>query len=152
MRTPLLSAVFVVAMSVSVAAPSAYAASETTASDIGGSVTDGDHVHVSSTPPATASAPGWWLDPLGKHKNVKAKVTIWLQTRHGHTWKTVAEGAKNVKAGAARAPVPAAPTPAKTCENRDKTQWRSVIDVDLIGVADSPEKAVTKTVTLSCGA
>lgn len=40
----------------------------------------------------------------------------------------------------------------KTCENRDKTQWRSVIDVDLIGIADSPEKAVTKTVTLSCGA
>ncbi|MFE9489737.1 MULTISPECIES: hypothetical protein [unclassified Streptomyces] len=54
---------------------------------------------MSSTPPATASAHGWWK-----------------------------------------------------CENRIKTQWRSVIDVDLIGIADSSEKAVTKTVTLSCGA
>lgn len=30
------------------------------ASDVGGFITDGDHVHVSSTPPATASAHGWW--------------------------------------------------------------------------------------------
>jgi hypothetical protein len=150
-RTPFLSAVFAVAMSVGVAAPSAHAASETTISDVGGFVTDGDHVHVSSTPPATASAHGWWLDPLGKHKNVKAKVTIWLQTKHGNTWKTVAEGSKKVKAGGKGASSRRA-NARKTCKNRDRTQWRSVIDVDLIGIADSPEKAVTKTVTLSCGA
>ncbi|MFJ1891259.1 MULTISPECIES: hypothetical protein [unclassified Streptomyces] len=48
------------AMSVSVAAPSACASSEMAASDVGGFITDGDHVHVSSTPPATASAHGWW--------------------------------------------------------------------------------------------
>lgn len=47
-------------MSVSVAAPSACASSEMAASDVGGFITDGDHVHVSSTPPATASAHGWW--------------------------------------------------------------------------------------------
>ncbi|MEE1770149.1 hypothetical protein PUR34_18860 [Streptomyces sp. JV185] len=151
MRTPLLSAVFVAAMSVGLAASSAHAASGTTASDVGGFVTDGDHVHVSSTPPATASAHGWWMDPLGKHKNVKAKVTVWLQTKHGNTWRTVAEGSKKVKAGGKGASSRRA-NARKTCENRDRTQWRSVIDVDLIGIADSPEKAVTRTVTLACGA
>ncbi|MFJ7199971.1 MULTISPECIES: hypothetical protein [unclassified Streptomyces] len=151
MRTPLLSAVLVAAMSVGLAAPSAHAASGTTASDVGGFVTDGDHVHVSSTPPATASAHGWWMDPLGKHKNVKAKVTVWLQTKHGNTWRTVAEGSKKVKAGGKGASSRRA-NARRTCENRDKTQWRSVIDVDLIGIADSPEKAVTRAVTLACGA
>ncbi|MGW2183887.1 hypothetical protein ACWCXX_39110 [Streptomyces sp. NPDC001732] len=133
------------------AAPSAYAAPEARPPDVGGFVTDGDHVHVSSTPPARASAHGWWLDPLGKHKSAKAKVTIWLQTRHGGTWKTVASGSKSVKAGGKGASSRRA-NARKECENRDRTKWRSVIDVDLIGIADSPEKAVTKTVTLSCGA
>ncbi|MCX4730480.1 hypothetical protein [Streptomyces sp. NBC_01363] len=40
----------------------------------------------------------------------------------------------------------------KTCEGRKKTQWRSLIDVDVIGEADSPEKAVTATMTSNCGA
>lgn len=151
MRTPLLSVSLAMAMSVALAAPSAYAASGATASDVGGFVTDGDHVHVSSTPPATASGHGWWMDPLGKHKNVKAKVTVWPQTRHGSTWKTVAEGAKKVKAGGKGASSRRA-NARKTCENRNTTQWRSVIDVDLIDIADSPEKAVTRTVALSCGA
>lgn len=91
------------------------------------------------------------MDPLGKHKNVKAKVTVWLQTKHGNTWRTVAEGSKKVKAGGKGASSRRA-NARRTCENRDKTQWRSVIDVDLIGIADSPEKAVTRAVTLACGA
>ncbi|MFG3527441.1 hypothetical protein ACGF8B_11905 [Streptomyces sp. NPDC047917] len=118
MRTSPLSAAFAATLVVSAAAPSAYAASETTASDVGGFVTDGDHVHVSSTPPATASAHGWWLDPLAKHEALKAKVTIWLQTKHGQTWKTVAAGSKNVKAGGKGASSRRA-NARMTCENRN---------------------------------
>ena len=150
MHRPLLSAVLAVAMSIGLAAPSAYATSDPAASEVGAFVTDGDHVHVSSTPPPTASGHGWWLDPTGKHKNVKAKVTVWLQVKDGGGWRTVAEGSKKVKAGGKGASSRRA-NARRMCENRDRTRWRSVIDVDLIGIPDSPEKAVTKTVTLLCG-
>ncbi|MEE1810180.1 hypothetical protein [Streptomyces sp. BE133] len=35
------------------------------AADVGGFCTNGDHVHVSSTPPATASGHGWWVRVKG---------------------------------------------------------------------------------------
>ncbi|MEW2432637.1 hypothetical protein AB0952_00330 [Streptomyces caniferus] len=41
--------------------------------------------------------------------------------------------------------------PNKKCANSSKHQWRTMIDVDLIGVADSPEKAYTTPVTVKCG-
>lgn len=39
----------------------------------------------------------------------------------------------------------------KTCANRQVREWRSVIDTDIIGVADTPEKAVTKVRRVTCG-
>ncbi|MFI0774831.1 hypothetical protein [Streptomyces sp. NPDC021212] len=60
----------------------------------------------------------------------------------------MARGQKNVTSGGGssrRANV------RKTCVNAQKRQWRSLIDVDIIGVSDSPEKAVTKAVTVRCG-
>jgi hypothetical protein len=77
-------------------------------------------------------------------------VTIWLQAKDGHgKWHSVAEGAKVVKSGGGssrRANV------RKRCQGTGEVSWRSVIDVDIIGVSDSPEKAVTKTVSVHCGA
>ncbi len=35
--------------------------------------------------------------------------------------------------------------------NRQVREWRSVIDADIIGVADTPEKAVTKVRRVKCG-
>ncbi|MEU7020448.1 hypothetical protein ABZ990_07280 [Streptomyces sp. NPDC046203] len=110
-------------------------------------VTNGDRVHISSTPPRTASAHAWWTHVSGP--GTKARVTIWLQMKSGSKWHSVAKNAKNLKSGnggSARRVVAR-----KTCANSKKRQWRTMIDVDLIGVPDSPEKAYTETVTVKCG-
>ncbi|MET9292469.1 hypothetical protein [Streptomyces sp. NPDC003077] len=115
----------------------------------GAFITDGDHVHVSSTPPRTASAHGWWRRVKGGTTAEKAKVTVSLQVRHGRgKWKTVATGSKIVKPGggsARRANV------RKVCANAHPTRWRSLIDVDIIGELDTPEKATTEVVSVACG-
>ncbi|WP_399087592.1 hypothetical protein ACGH2B_11280 [Streptomyces sp. BBFR2] len=110
-------------------------------------ITNGDRVHISSTPPRTASAHAWWTHVSGP--GTKAKVTIWLQMKSGKKWHSVAKNAKNLKSGnggSARRVVGR-----KTCANSSRHQWRTKIDVDLIGVPDSPEKAYTKPVTVRCG-
>jgi hypothetical protein len=112
-------------------------------------ISDGDRVHVSSTPPPTASGHGWWKKISGP--GTKAKVTVTLQARPAgtSTWHDVATGSKTVKSGGGSGK---RATARKTCTNLiQKTEWRSVIDVDIIGVADSPEKATTKAATLWCG-
>ncbi|NUK18533.1 hypothetical protein HRW16_18125 [Streptomyces lunaelactis] len=112
--------------------------------------TNGDNVHISSTAPASASGHGWWVKISGP--GTKAKVTIELQAldHRDNKWKTVATGSKNVYSGTGSANRAHA---RKTCTNRvQKVQWRSRIDVDIIGVNDSPEKAITKTRSLWCGA
>ncbi|WP_329617807.1 hypothetical protein OG244_36860 [Streptomyces brevispora] len=110
-------------------------------------VTNGDRVHISSTPPRTASAHAWWTHISGPGS--KAKVTIWLQMKSGKKWHSVAKNARNLKSGnggSARRVVAR-----KKCTNLNKRQWRTKIDVDLIGVSDSPEKVYTKPVTVKCG-
>lgn len=110
-------------------------------------ITNGDRVHISSTPPRTASAHAWWTHVSGP--GTKAKVTIWLQMKSGKKWHSVAKNAKNLKSGnggSARRVVAR-----KKCANSSRHQWRTKIDVDLIGVPDSPEKAYTKPVTVKCG-
>lgn len=37
------------------------------------------------------------------------------------------------------------------CLTFESTEWRSVIDVDIVGVIDSPEKLYTATRRLNCG-
>jgi hypothetical protein len=114
----------------------------------GAFITNGDNVHVSSTPPPTASGHGWWVKVSGP--GTTAKVTVWLQSNWaGSGWVTRATGVKTVKSGGGSAN---RATARWQCRNLvAKVQWRSVIDVDLIGVADSPERAVTATRTLYCG-
>ncbi len=129
------------------AAPAPLVAAPATANGPGVFITNGDRVHISSTPPRTASAHAWWTHVSGP--GTKAKVTIWLQMKSGRTWHSVAKNAKNLKSGnggSARRVVAR-----KKCANSSKHQWRTMIDVDLIGVADSPEKAYTKPVTVKCG-
>jgi hypothetical protein len=115
--------------------------------DVGTYLTNGDHVHISGTKPATASAHGWWLKVSGS--GTKARVTVWLQVKDAHgRWHSVAKGAKVVKSGGGssrRANV------RKRCEGTRRETWRSLIDVDIIGVGDSPEKVATRAVQLRCG-
>lgn len=112
--------------------------------------TYGDKVHVSSTPPRTASAHGWWKKFSGPGS--KAKVTVWLQVRAkgGKKWHTVSQADKTIKPAKRGSSKPRT-TARKTCANHQTRQWRSVIDVDIVGVADTPEKAYTKPVKLRCG-
>lgn len=146
MRTFLVSAASAALIAGGMTATPAMAA-PAAPSEVGTYITNGDRVHVSSTPPRTASAHGWWIKVSGA--GTKAKVTIWLQTKKSNgRWRSVAKGQKTVKSGGGssrRANV------RKTCANAQKRQWRSLIDVDIIGVSDSPEKAVTKAVTVRCG-
>ncbi|MGC5395254.1 hypothetical protein ACPXCP_05820 [Streptomyces sp. DT20] len=154
-RTFLTSAALTTALLAGSVAPATAApataapatAAPATAKGPGVFVTNGDRVHISSTPPRTASAHAWWTHVSGP--GTKAKVTIWLQMKSGKKWHSVARNAKNLKSGnggSARRVVAR-----KKCANRSKRQWRTKIDVDLIGVADSPEKAYTKPVTVKCG-
>ncbi|MEV0845954.1 hypothetical protein AB0J21_08760 [Streptomyces sp. NPDC049954] len=108
--------------------------------------TGGDYVHVSSRRPRTASAHGWWQD--GNSRGAKAKVTVELEVKHGSSWRKVASGSRTVMPGGGssrRANV------RYTCAGTKKTTWRSRVDVDIIGVADSPDKLETPAKTLSCG-
>ncbi len=123
------------------------------ASEIGLFVTDGDKVHYSTWTkgaPAAMSGHGWWIK--GTTKATKAKVTIWLETRSGSGWRVVGKGAKTVYPGGgsarratARMVCAAGPTaPGK------KYTYRTRIDVDLIGYADSNEQAVTTPASYPC--
>ncbi|MFM9442094.1 hypothetical protein [Streptomyces acidiscabies] len=110
--------------------------------------TGGDDVHFSSTPPPTVSAHGWWIDE--NSGDAKAKVTVKLQVKERNgSWRTVTTGTKTVKQGGGSARRANA---RKTCVGTASTTWRSEVDVDIIGVADSPDKLVTPVRTYACGA
>ncbi|MEU8887065.1 hypothetical protein [Streptomyces sp. NPDC048442] len=109
--------------------------------------TGGDAVHYSSTPPATISAHGWWIDK--NSGGAKAKVTVELQIQKSDGgWRTVATGSKNIKQGGGSARRANA---RKTCVGAKKTKWRSRVDVDIIGSFDSPDKLITPAKTFNCG-
>ncbi|MFI5755450.1 hypothetical protein [Streptomyces sp. NPDC051569] len=107
--------------------------------------TGGDAVHYSSTPPPTISAHGWWLDR--DSGGAKAKVTVELQMQSGGSRRTVATGSKTVKQGGGSARRANA---RKTCVGTKAAKWRSRVDVDIIGAADSPNKLETPGKTFNC--
>ena len=60
--------------------------------------TNGDYVHISNTPPASASAHGWWT--YSKETELKADVTVQLQVNRGGTWVDVGRpGVERVRPG-----------------------------------------------------
>ncbi|MET8764197.1 hypothetical protein [Lentzea sp. NPDC004782] len=109
--------------------------------------TNGDYVHVSSTPPASASGHGWWTN--GNCNATLAVVTVQLQQYYSDgKWRNIGSAGKaTVRSGGGagnRA------TGRVTCSNREVTGWRSVIDVDLVGLADDPSKLTTATRNITC--
>lgn len=116
------------------------------ATELGAFFTDGDTVHVSSTPPATASAHGWWFRLSGAGST--AKVTVRLQSLDyfGH-WDTVATRWKVVKSGGGRGN---RATARRACVGPATSRWRSLVDVDVVGVDDSPETAFSPERSLPC--
>ncbi|MET9607372.1 hypothetical protein ABZZ17_20225 [Streptomyces sp. NPDC006512] len=144
----LASAVLFVAGLPSAAAASAPEpdATRATAESVDVFQTGGDAVHYSSTPPPAISAHGWWLDK--DSGGAKAKVTVELQILTGGRWHTVASGSKIVKQGGGSSRRANA---RKACVGTKATTWRSRVDVDIIGVADSPNKLETPGKTFNCG-
>jgi len=95
-----------------------------------------------------ASAHGWWVDE--NSGDAKAKVTVKLQVKERNgSWRTVTTGTKTVEQGGGSARRANA---RKTCAGTASTTWRSEVDVDIIGVADSPDKLVTPVKAYACGA
>jgi hypothetical protein len=104
-------------------------------------------VHYSSTPPPTISAHGWWIDKNSGGSKAKVTVEMQIQEKDGD-WRTMATGSKTVKQGGGSSRRANA---RKTCVGTKKTKWRSRVDVDIIGVADSPNKLETPSKIFNCG-
>lgn len=108
--------------------------------------TNGDYVHVSGSA-FEASGHGWWTNidcPTST-----AVVTVQLQEYYSDgSWrnkgtvgrKTVYSGGGSANRAVGRA----------ACSNATQVSWRSVVDVDLVGLADSADKLVTPVRTIAC--
>jgi hypothetical protein len=104
---------------------------------------EGDYVHISI---GDASGHGWWVNI--DCDATQAIVTIQLQQYINGSWedagspgqKTVYSGGGSANRAVARA----------FCNNSAATQWRSEIDVDVIGILDTPGKYYTPTRSLYC--
>ncbi|MFD9907807.1 hypothetical protein [Streptomyces sp. NPDC059063] len=118
-------------------------------SGIGAFRTDGDNVHFSHTVRGHINAHGWWKVLSGPARGVKAKVTVWLQVKRGGEWKTLAKDVRNVYSGGGSGKRAAAAY--KCTYNVGQYDFRSVIDVDLIGYPDDDYKKITETQRLGCG-
>jgi hypothetical protein len=90
----------------------------------------GDYVHVSSTPPATASGHGWWNK--GNCTAVKAQVTVQLQEYYSDgSWRDKGSpGVGDVYAGGGSSN---RVTGRVTCSSTTTTGWRSQVTADVIG-------------------
>lgn len=107
--------------------------------------THGDYVHISSSA-FEASGHGWWVN--GNCNATYAVVTVQLQQKIGGQWRNAGPAGKaTVRSGGGsgnRA------TGRAACNSSTVTEWRSIVDVDLVGVLDDPGKLVTPTRTLAC--
>lgn len=105
-------------------------------------LTNGDYVHITA---GQASGHGWWEKVSGTAST--AKVTIWLE-ENGGTWYVEAQGTYTGGPGPGSGKWANA---RYTCVPTATTyQWRSRIDVDIIGEADPPDQALTATQSLRC--
>jgi len=108
--------------------------------------TRGDNAHRSSTG-FEASAHGWW-DNVNCSATL-ADVTVWLQQYYSDgVWRTRGTvGAARVRSGGGsgnRA------TARALCADSRSTGWRSVVDVDLVGLIDDSSQLVTGAVNIAC--
>ena len=121
-------------------------------SPIGVFATGGDRVHISSTKQTNgrniASAHGWWVKGTAKATLADVTVQIQYKPKGSNSWRTVETKKQRIKAktGKNKSRV----TAREACSSHSPRQFRSVVDVDLVGYIDSPEKLYTQAVTLKC--
>lgn len=113
--------------------------------------TGGDYVHLSSTPFA-ASGHGWWnttnYSLCPDYADVEVDLQAYYHIGSYYYWVTVANPPderirpKNIYGQQA--------TARRDCGASTSTGWRSIVDVDLVGVSDPSDKLYTTPVNLSC--
>jgi hypothetical protein len=104
---------------------------------------EGDYVHISI---GDASGHGWWVNI--DCEAMQAIVTVQLQQYINGSWQNAGSpGSKTVYSGGGSANRAVGRA---HCNTTTTTSWRSVIDVDVIGILDSPFKYYTPTQSLNC--
>jgi hypothetical protein len=108
--------------------------------------TNGDYVHISSSA-FEASGHGWWTNI--NCNTSTAVVTVQLQEYYSDgKWRNVGTvGRSTVRSGGGSG---ARATGRAGCLNRNLAGWRSVVDVDLVGLPDDPRKLTTPARNLNC--
>lgn len=106
----------------------------------------GDPVHVSATA-FEASGHGWWVN--NGCDTLLADVTVNLQQYYSDgSWRNRGTtGSARVYSGGGAGE---RATGRAACDNGFVTGWRSVIDVDLVGIVDSPEVSITAVQNIQC--
>lgn len=106
-----------------------------------------DLIHFSSTGDGTLSVHGWWVN--GDCKATKAVVTTQLQKRNimGRWVDVGSKGVATVYSGGGSGK---RSNSRYTCKGRAEHQFRAWVDVDLVGVADLPNKIYHPEVTHTC--
>ncbi|WP_299521142.1 hypothetical protein [uncultured Serinicoccus sp.] len=106
--------------------------------------TRGDYPHLSS---GDTSAHGWWVNQSTSATYADVHVTLQALTENG--WHTVDTGEKRVLSGGGRGQRANARV---DCVDSRLYKYRSIIDVDLVGVVDDYSKAYSYSPTnLPCG-
>lgn len=108
--------------------------------------TQGDYVHVSSSA-FEASGHGWWINI--DCDTTTAVVTVQLEEYYSDgSWRKVGTvGKKTVRSGGGSSD---RSTGRAGCTGSGAASWRSVVDVDLVGLADDPGKLTTTDRVLNC--
>jgi len=74
-------------------------------------------------------------------------VTVWLQMKVGSTWRTHGTDVRTVYAGGGAGK---RATARKVCRGAEPRSWRSIVDVDVVNVLDSPNKFTSPAQTVRC--
>ena len=108
--------------------------------------TNGDYVHRSSTGFA-ASGHGWWTNV--NCNTTLADVTVQLQQYYSDgVWRNVGSPGKARVASGGGAGNRA--TGRVDCVNSSRSGWRSIVDVDLVGLIDDTSVLVTPSRNIDC--
>lgn len=106
--------------------------------------TRGDYVHITA---GQASGHGWW-DNINCNTTL-ADVTIQLQQYHADgIWRNIGvSNTKRVRSGGGAGHRANARV---TCRSTATTGWRSIVDVDLVGLVDDRSVLITSTINRAC--
>ena len=109
-----------------------------------------DSIHISSTKPPTLSVHAVWRNKTCKAD--KAVVTVWLERlENDGRWHSVGDpGRATVKSVTKGIPSSQRANARYTCRGAQRNTYRSVVDVDVVGVRDDPKKSYSGTQAFNC--